>query len=107
MRGKQKSEQEGGGQSKEKPVTEWAGMTDWVVALRERNPGVSFEDKRWGRNDRLGSGDGEQRERQKKEREKRLPKTEWAGMTEMEKQRKGDRKQVQRQPGTEWAGMTD
>ena len=59
------------------------------MALRERNPGVSFEDKRWeaaenrvGRNDRLGSGNGEMRERQKKERERRLPKTEWAGMTD-------------------------
>ena len=72
-----------------KPVTEWAGMTDWVVALRERNPGISVEDKRWevaenrvGRNDRLGSGNGEQGERRKKERERRLPKTEWAGMTD-------------------------
>ena len=46
-----------------KPVTEWAGMTDWVVALRERSPGKRLEDKRWevasnrvGRNDRLGAG---------------------------------------------------
>ena len=46
-----------------KPVTEWAGMTDWVVALRERSPVKRLEDKRWevasnrvGRNDRLGAG---------------------------------------------------
>ena len=48
-----------------KPVTEWAGMTDWVVAVRERNPRESIEVNRWevvknrvGRNDRLGSGNG-------------------------------------------------
>ena len=28
-----------------KPVTEWAGMTDWVVALRERSPVKRKEDK--------------------------------------------------------------
>ena len=55
--------QEGGGKFKVKPVTEWAGMTDWVVAVRGRSPGKRIEDKRWevarnrvGRNDRLGAG---------------------------------------------------
>ena len=40
-------------------------MTDWVVAVRKRDPRESVEDKRWevaknrvGRNDRLGSGNG-------------------------------------------------
>ena len=49
-----------------KRVTEWAGMTDWVVALREWIPRKGVEDKRRevaknrvGRNDRLGSGNGE------------------------------------------------
>ena len=48
-----------------KPVTEWAGMTDWVVAVRKWIPRKGVEDKRWevaknrvGRNDLLGSGDG-------------------------------------------------
>ena len=63
-------------------------------------PGSGEEDKRWevtknrvGWNDRLGSDNGEKRgERRKKERETRLPKTEWAGMTDwvmavVEKQR--------------------
>ena len=52
-----------------KPVTEWAGMTDWVVAVRTWIPGKGEEDKRWevarnrvGRNDRLGSGSGVKRE---------------------------------------------
>ena len=52
--------------SEVKPVTEWAGMTDWVVAVITRSPGKVEEDKRWevaknrvGRNDRLGSGLGE------------------------------------------------
>ena len=51
--------------SEVKPVTEWAGMTDWVVAVITRSPGKVEEDKRWevaknrvGRNDRLGSGLG-------------------------------------------------
>ena len=62
---KEKSEDEGGGKSEVKPVTEWAGMTDWVVAVRTWIPGKGVEDKRWevaknrvGRNDRLGSGNG-------------------------------------------------
>ena len=49
--------------SEVKPVTEWAGMTDWVVAVITRSPGKVEEDKKWevaknrvGRNDRLGSG---------------------------------------------------
>ena len=76
-RRKEKSEDEGGGKSKVKPVTEWAGMTDWVVAVRKWMPGSGEEDKRWegtknrvGRNDRLGSGNGEKGERggRKKER---------------------------------------
>ena len=90
MRGKQKSEQEGGGKFKVKPVTEWAGMTDWVVAERGRSPGKRKEEKRWevarnrvGRNDRLGAGKSEEKgERRKKERERRLLKTEWARMTD-------------------------
>ena len=96
-----KSEDEGDGKSKVKPVTEWAGMTDWVVAVKKWMHGSGEEDKRWevtknpvGRNDRLGSGNGERKrgERRKKERERRLPKTEWAGMTDwvmavVEKQR--------------------
>ena len=52
--------------SEVKPVTEWAGMTDWVVAVITRSPGKVEEDKRWevakarvGRKDRLGSGLGE------------------------------------------------
>ena len=55
--------QEGGGKFKVKPVTEWAGMTDWVVAVRGRSPGKRIKDKWWevarnrvGRNDRLGAG---------------------------------------------------
>ena len=62
---KEKSEEEGGGKSEVKPVTEWAGMTDWVVAVRKWIPRKGVEDKRWevaknrvGRNDRLGSGNG-------------------------------------------------
>ena len=99
-RRKEESEEEGGGKSKVKPVTEWAGMTDWVVAVKKWMLGSGEEDKRWevtknrvGRNDRLGSGNGEKRgERRKKERERRLSKTEWAGMTDwvmavLEKQR--------------------
>ena len=34
-RRKEKGEDEGDGKSKVKPVTEWAGMTDWVVAGRK------------------------------------------------------------------------
>ena len=34
-RREEKSEDEGDGKSKVKPVTEWAGMTDWVVAGRK------------------------------------------------------------------------
>ena len=63
-------------------------MTDWVVAVITWSPGKGEEDKRWevaknrvGRNDRLGSGLGE-RGRKAKGRERRLPKTEWAGMTD-------------------------
>ena len=47
--------------SEVKPVTEWARMTDWVVAVITRSPGKVEEDKRWevakaqvGRKDRLG-----------------------------------------------------
>ena len=47
--------------SEVKPVTEWAGMTDWVVAVIIWSPGKVEEDKGWevaknrvGRNDRLG-----------------------------------------------------
>ena len=47
-------------------MTEWAGMTDWVVAVITRSPGKVEEDKWWevattrvGRKDRLGSGLGE------------------------------------------------
>ena len=46
VRGGQRDEPEGGGKSEVKPVTEWAGMTDWVVALRERSPVKRKEDKR-------------------------------------------------------------
>ena len=42
-RRKEKSEDEGGGKSKVKPVTEWAGMTDWVVAVRKWMPGSGEE----------------------------------------------------------------
>ena len=38
---------EGEGKSKVKPVTEWAGMTDWVVAVRKWMRGSGEEDKRW------------------------------------------------------------
>ena len=34
-RRKEKGEDEGDGKSKVKPVTEWAGMTDWVMARRK------------------------------------------------------------------------
>ena len=47
------------------PITERAGMTDWVVAVRDRNPRGSVEANEWevakdrvGRNDRLGQGNG-------------------------------------------------
>ena len=30
-----------------KPVTEWAGMTNWVVAVRKWMQGSGEEDKRW------------------------------------------------------------
>ena len=43
----EKSENEGDGKSKVKPVTEWAGMTDWVVAGRKWMRGSGEEDKRW------------------------------------------------------------
>ena len=46
-RRKEKSEDEGGGKSKVKPVTEWARMTDWVVAVRTWIPGSGEEDNRW------------------------------------------------------------
>ena len=42
---KEKSEDEGGGKSKVKPVTEWAGMTDCVVAVRTWIPRSGVEDK--------------------------------------------------------------
>ena len=41
-RRKEKGEDEGGGKSV-KPVTEWAGMTDWVVAVRTWIPGKGQE----------------------------------------------------------------
>ena len=44
---KEKCEDEGDGKSKVKPVTEWAGMTDWVVAVRRWMLGSGEEDKRW------------------------------------------------------------
>ena len=72
--GGQRGEPEGSGKSEVKPVTEWAGMTDWVVALRERSPVKRKEDKRWkvasnrvGRNDRLGAGESEKEERKAEE----------------------------------------
>ena len=56
---------QGGGKSEVKPVTEWAGMTDWVVAVRKRDPRESVKVNKWevaknrvGRNDRLDSGNG-------------------------------------------------
>ena len=46
-RRKEKGEDEGDGKSKVKPVTEWAGMTDWVAAGRKWMRGSGEEDKRW------------------------------------------------------------
>ena len=46
-RRKEKCEDEGDGKSKVKPVTECAGMTDWVVAVRRWMLGSGEEDKRW------------------------------------------------------------
>ncbi len=54
------------GNPRVEPITEWAGMTDWVVAVRDRDPRESVEANEWevaknrvGRNDRLGQGNGE------------------------------------------------
>ena len=84
---------EGGGQSR----TEWAGMTDWVPAVEEREGGKGEKtgegkevrqgkaaNNRVGRNDRLGWGREEEstlRERTRREAKKEL-RTEWAGMTD-------------------------
>ena len=45
-RRKEEGEDEGDGKSKVKPVTEWAGMTDWVMAGRKWMRGSGEEDKR-------------------------------------------------------------
>ena len=46
-RRKEEGEDEGDGKSKVKLVTEWAGMTDWVMAGRKWMRGSGEEDKRW------------------------------------------------------------
>ena len=35
------------GNPRAEPITEWAGMTDWVVAVRDRNPRGSVEANEW------------------------------------------------------------
>ena len=108
-----------------KPVTEWAGMTDWVVAMITRSPGKVEEDKRWEvtknrvcRNDPLGSGlgkRGRKEEARKREEvakgrgpERPIESERWRRSRKMvteEARRVGE--PDKRLPRTEWAGMTD
>ena len=107
------------------PVTEWAGMTDWVVAMITRSPGKVEEDKRWEvaknlvcRNDPLGSGlgkRGRKAESRKREEvakgrgpERPIEAERWRRSRKMvteEARRVGE--PYKRLPRTEWAGMTD